>query len=110
MIELNMSSHTRTLLLLASLCLLVGCSKTVDEEKTVVRYKLRYEINKETPFSGRVVGKSGIRRVSARCSAVRTGDRAWLAQVATFGSHYGVLAVADRRHLIQHEKLSPRKP
>ena len=55
--------YPRTLLLITSLFLLVGGSETIadnksvviDVDRTVERGGLRHEVNKETPFTGKVV-------------------------------------------------------
>ena len=43
----------RTTLFITSLVLIVGCSKTVDENKLVERSGLKYEVNTDKPFSGK---------------------------------------------------------
>ena len=43
----------RTTLFITSLVLIVGCSKTVDENKLVERDGIKYEVNTDKPFSGK---------------------------------------------------------
>ena len=45
----------RTTLLITSVVLMVGCSKSIDEKNLVDKHGLKYEKNKETPFSGNTV-------------------------------------------------------
>ena len=47
----------RTTLFIASLVLIVGCSKTIDEKELVERTGLKYKVNKEKPYTGKVVSK-----------------------------------------------------
>ena len=45
----------RTILLITSLVLMVGCSKPIDEKNLMEKDGLKFETHKETPFNGKTV-------------------------------------------------------
>ena len=51
----NFFHMKRTTLLITSVVLMVGCSKSIDEKNLVNRDGLKYEANKKTPFNGKTV-------------------------------------------------------